>query len=281
MRLFFINLILLCVFSPAFAQPKTTRLTGPIRITREINTFMDSYGCYLSITITSDSAIYKYHFGPGNSSVYKSVVDKTKGWPSLIKKLDMKKMDMMPPKESWINSETGGTDTVYKIEINNETHVLTNPDRSSPLYPQITPFINELASVIQNLRESTHEHPVSFSKSTNSVGSGHYRIEIRKDSIIYQPPIFNSPKDPKPLRGQTSSKDWDDIVKTFNAKNFASVKSRRTTAEYDGIDDYYSVQTNFGTYVIVNPGAEFYRILPYTRVFDRISKKFYKEIYKK
>lgn len=277
MKIILISFILLGVFLPGFAQPKTAKLTEPIRITREINNSMDSYGCYLSITITRDSATHIYQSG----AVHKTVAGKTKGWSSLIKKLDLKKMDMMPHKKSRISSETGGIDTIYTIEINNEKHVLPNPDQSSPLYLQITPFINELDIVIQNLRESTNEHPISFRKSTNAAENGQYWIEIRKDSIIYQPRTFYRPEDPKPLRGQTSSKDWDDIVKAFNAKKFADVKSTKATAAYDGTDEYYSVETNFGTYFILNPGSGFQLILPYTRVFDCISKKFYKEIYKK
>lgn len=280
MRIIFISLILLSVFFPGFAQTKTIGSTEPpVRITRAIGNYTIFYS---KITITSDSAACEYNFGVAHTSVHKTIAGKTKGWSSLIKKIDLKKIDMTPQNKTRIAYETGGIDTVYTIEINNnEKHVLTNPDQFSPLYLQITPFINELDNIIQNLRESDQEYPIRFTECTNFAENGSHWTEITKDHIIYQQIKSGQPTNKLKKRSrQINPKDWNALVNAFSAKKFAAVKSTETNAGLDGTDFYYIVETNFGTYSIVNPlrgSPELELISPYQSVFDLISQKYIKK----
>jgi len=78
---------------------------------------------------------------------------------------------------------------------------------------------------------------------------------IRKDSIIYEHKLLASPEKTVKKSKATSAEDWNDLIRGIDLEAFKNAKSGESQLPIDGIDTKLTIETNLGSYSVVN-GSE-------------------------
>ena len=101
--------------------------------------------------------------------------------------------------------------------------------------------------------ESRKAIDTSISKITYSSSggrSGNYEsLDISADSLIY---VQARRGDEKTINQKTVKRDWDNLIKSVNLKDFDRIKSNPGHALYDGIDVMITIESGQEKHSLVN-----------------------------
>ena len=81
---------------------------------------------------------------------------------------------------------------------------------------------------------------------------------IRKDSTIYEHKLLRSPEKAVKKTKATSEEDWNDLI---NEIDLEASKSGESQLPVDGIDTKVTIETNLGSYSVVNGSENFFQTL--------------------